>query len=94
MALPALVAQDLDRLARFDREARTLAALNHPNIAAIHGLEHADGTQALVMELVEGRRLPNGSRNAGNLGHAGYPGYLGAGDNPPVGVLSTGGGNP
>jgi serine/threonine-protein kinase len=55
--LPALVAQDPDRLARFDREARTLAALNHPNIAAIHGLEHADGTQALVMELVEGPTL-------------------------------------
>ena len=55
--LPAAVAQDADRLARFDREARTLAALNHPNIAAIHGLEHADGTQALVMELVEGPTL-------------------------------------
>jgi serine/threonine-protein kinase len=55
--LPASVAQDADRLARFDREARTLAALNHPNIAAIHGLEHADGTQALVMELVEGPTL-------------------------------------
>jgi Tol biopolymer transport system component len=55
--LPASVAQDPDRLARFDREARTLAALNHPNIAAIHGLEHADGTQALVMELVEGPTL-------------------------------------
>ena len=55
--LPALLAQDVDRLARFDREARTLAALNHPNIAAIHGLEDASGTKALVMELVDGATL-------------------------------------
>ena len=50
--LPASVAQDLERLARFDREARTLAALNHPNVAQIHGLEKSAGTIALVMELV------------------------------------------
>jgi len=55
--LPAAVAADPERLARFDREAKTLAALNHPNIAAIHGLEKADGTIALVMELVEGPTL-------------------------------------
>src|SRR3990167_5631483 len=55
--LPASVAQDADRLARFDREAKTLAALNHPNIAAIYGLEDADGSKALVMELVEGPTL-------------------------------------
>src|SRR5512138_319116 len=55
--LPASVAQDGERLARFDREARTLAALNHPNIAAIYGLEDADGAKALVMELVEGEDL-------------------------------------
>ena len=55
--LPAAVAQDGDRLARFDREARTLAALNHPNIAAIYGLEDANGAKALVMELVEGEDL-------------------------------------
>jgi serine/threonine-protein kinase len=55
--LPSTLAQDPDRLARFDREARTLATLNHPNIAAIHGLEEADGIKALVMELVEGPTL-------------------------------------
>ena len=55
--LPESVATDPERLARFDREARTLAALNHPNIAAIHGLEDSDGTKALVMELVEGPTL-------------------------------------
>ena len=55
--LPESVAQDPERLARFDREARTLAALNHPNIAQIHGLEKSVGTIALVMELVEGPTL-------------------------------------
>ena len=52
--LPASVAADTDRLARFRREAEVLASLNHPNIAHIHGLEKSDGTIALVMELVEG----------------------------------------
>jgi serine/threonine protein kinase len=51
------VAHDPERLARFAREARTLAALSHPNIAHIHGLEKNDGTTALVMELVEGPTL-------------------------------------
>src|SRR5688572_12934354 len=55
--LPTALARDPDRLARFDREARTLATLNHPNIAAIHGLENTDGLGALVMELVEGPTL-------------------------------------
>jgi serine/threonine protein kinase len=55
--LPAAVAGDADRLARFQREAEILAALNHPNIAHIHGLERSDGTIALVMELVEGPTL-------------------------------------
>ena len=53
--LPEAVAADADRLARFDREAKTLASLNHPNIAAIYGLERSGATTALVMELVEGR---------------------------------------
>ena len=55
--LPASVAADPERLARFQREAEILAALNHPNIAHIHGLEKSDGTVALVMELVEGPTL-------------------------------------
>ena len=55
--LPESVARDPDRLARFDREARALAALNHPNIAHVYGLEEADGVKALVMELVEGPTL-------------------------------------
>ena len=55
--LPPLFAADPDRLARLQREAEVLAALNHPNIAAIYGLEEADGGKALVMELVEGEDL-------------------------------------
>ena len=55
--LPASVAADAERLARFQREAEVLAALNHPNIAAIYGLEKSDGITALVMELVEGDDL-------------------------------------
>jgi eukaryotic-like serine/threonine-protein kinase len=55
--LPAAVAGDADRLARFQREAEVLAALNHPNIAAIYGLEKTTDFTALVMELVEGEDL-------------------------------------
>jgi serine/threonine protein kinase len=55
--LPEAVAGDAERLARFDREARTLAALNHPNIAQIYGVEKGAGQTALVMELVEGPTL-------------------------------------
>jgi len=55
--LPDAFAQDLERVARFEREAKTLALLNHPNIAIIHGLEKSQGTYALVMELVEGEDL-------------------------------------
>src|SRR5205085_11034994 len=55
--LPDAFARDPDRLARFTREAQTLASLNHPNIAHIHGLEESDGVRALVMELVEGEDL-------------------------------------
>ena len=55
--LPSSVAADAVRLARFQREAEVLAALNHPNIAQIYGLEKSDGITALVMELVEGDDL-------------------------------------
>jgi Tol biopolymer transport system component len=55
--LPAAFAADADRLARFRREAEVLASLNHPNIAAIYGLENADGRTVIVMELVEGLTL-------------------------------------
>jgi serine/threonine protein kinase len=55
--LPKALAADPDRISRFEREAKTLAALNHPNIAHIHGLEESDGIRALVMELVEGPTL-------------------------------------
>jgi serine/threonine protein kinase len=55
--LPASLAADADRLARFQREAEVLASLNHPHIAAIYGLEESAGATALVMELVEGDDL-------------------------------------
>ena len=55
--LPEVFASDPERMLRFSREAQVLASLNHPNIAAIHGLEEADGRRALVMELVEGETL-------------------------------------
>ena len=55
--LPDRFALDADRLARFRREAHVLASLNHPNIAAIHGIEEADGAHALVLEFVDGPTL-------------------------------------
>ena len=55
--LPDLFAQDPERLARFEREARVLASLSHPNVAGIHGLEEVEGKRFLVMELVEGETL-------------------------------------
>jgi serine/threonine protein kinase len=55
--LPSEVAADPMRLARFHREAELLAALNHPHIAAIYGVEDFNGVNALVMELVEGATL-------------------------------------
>jgi Tol biopolymer transport system component len=55
--LPPLVALDPDRVARFRREAQVLAALNHPNIAAIYGFEESGDVQALVLELVDGHTL-------------------------------------
>jgi len=55
--LPEEFAADQDRLARFQREAKLLASLNHPNIAAIYGLEKFDNRHFLVLELVEGETL-------------------------------------
>src|SRR5499427_7766506 len=55
--LPEEFSRDAERVSRFQREAEVLAALNHPNIAAIHDLEETDGTRYLVLELVEGETL-------------------------------------
>src|SRR5438093_13522791 len=55
--LPADVASHTDRLARFEREARTVASLNHPNIVVLHSVEDEDGIRFLTMELIEGQSL-------------------------------------
>jgi serine/threonine protein kinase len=55
--LPGAFADDKERLSRFEREAKLLAVLNHPNIATIHGLEESDGRRFIVMELAEGEAL-------------------------------------
>src|SRR5262249_52265107 len=55
--LPDGVSNDQQRLARFQREAEILATLKHPNIAAVYGLEQADGMTGIVLELVEGETL-------------------------------------
>ncbi len=55
--LPAALALDPDRMARFEREARLLASLDHPNIGAIYGLEESNGTRSLVLSLIEGPTL-------------------------------------
>ena len=55
--LPTALARDTEAMVRFEREAKVLASLNHPNIASIYGFEESDGTRALVMELVEGPTL-------------------------------------
>ena len=55
--LPEVFSKDAERMARFGREAQLLASLNHPNIAALYGLEESEGARALVMELVDGPTL-------------------------------------
>ena len=65
--LPSEFTADVERRARFEREARTLATLNHPHIGAIYGLEDANGVPALVLELVEGETLAERiARSAGD----------------------------
>ena len=66
--LPQSLSADPDRLARLTREARMLAALNHPNIAAIYGLDDSSGVTALVMELVDGQSLSAAIAQAGRSG--------------------------
>src|SRR5437764_4713238 len=72
--LPAAMANDAERMTRFQREAQMLASLNHANIASIYGLEESGGVRALVMELVEGptlaERIARGSVGAGLAPHA------------------------
>jgi serine/threonine-protein kinase len=69
--LPREVSGDPDRLARFEREARLLASLNHPNLATIYGVEEDAGVRAIVMELIEGgtlaERLASRSRSPGTV---------------------------
>ena len=60
--LPELLAADPDRLARFEREAKALASLNHPHIAQIYGIEDAGSVRAIVMELIDGPTLAEGGR--------------------------------
>jgi serine/threonine protein kinase/WD40 repeat protein len=62
--LPEAFARDADRMARFQREAKVLASLDHPNIASIYGLEDSGGTRALVMQLVEGPTLADRVKQA------------------------------
>jgi hypothetical protein len=81
--LPEAFTQDPDRLARFEREAKVLASLNHPNIGSIYGLEEQDGVRALVLELVEGPRdgdrhgRLNGPRAGEGEGHRQTGGRVG-----------------
>ena len=60
--LPEAFAADAERLARFEREAKLLASLNHPNVAVVYGLHHDGGVRFLAMELVRGRSLTDGDR--------------------------------
>ena len=78
---PYVISADPDRLARFEREARMLASLNHPHIGAIYGLEDVDGIPALVLELVEGDTLAERLSRVGRAlsGLPSAPGPIGCG---------------
>src|SRR5690349_9141761 len=65
--LPEAFAHDTDRLARFQREAKMLASLNHPNVATIYGLEQSESTSYLVMEMVAGETLQEHIKRAGAI---------------------------
>jgi serine/threonine-protein kinase len=69
--LPPEFTADPDRLARFGREARVVASLNHPHIAAIHGVEESDGIRGLVLELVEGETLADRLAHSSGLARSG-----------------------
>src|SRR5690349_8325438 len=71
--LPEQVLPDGDRRSGFEREARVLASLNHPHIAAIHGIEESSGVRALVLELVDGETLADVLARGRIAGHAGLP---------------------
>ena len=66
--LPEDFASDAGRLARFEREAKLLASLNHPNIATIHGFDESDGVRFIAMELVEGASLADLIESSGRIG--------------------------
>ncbi len=66
--LSPAIAADADGLMRFDREARMLASLNHPNIAAIYGVEDSAGQPALILELVDGETLADRIARDGRCG--------------------------
>ncbi len=70
--LPEDFADDANRLARFEREAKLLASLNHPNIATIFGFEESDGVRFIAMELVEGVQ-PSGERTQISTDSGGWP---------------------
>src|SRR5262249_42677387 len=59
--IPDEFSRDPERISRFQREAQLLASLNHPNIAAIYGLEELNGSRFLILEMVEARRCGHGS---------------------------------
>jgi serine/threonine protein kinase/WD40 repeat protein len=92
-ALPAIFAFDAERLARFEREAQVLAALNHPNIAVIHELKEVDGSNYLILELVEGKTLAEtiSTQNVSKLRPASGSGSKSAGALPIDGALDIAG---